>query len=166
MKLLYPKLYLNSVKEITIDILKQNKIEGLILDVDNTLIDYQKNMPEGIKSWVQTLKQKGIKLCILSNTNDKIKVQKVAEELKIPYIYFAKKPFKKGFKKAKEKLELETKKIAVVGDQILTDVLGANRSNMFSILVKPIAQKDIWITKLKRPIEQRIIRKYQKKNHN
>ncbi len=57
---------------------------------------------------------------------------------------------------------MDEKYIASVGDQILTDVIGANRSNIFSILVKPIDKKDIWITKIKRPIENFIIQKYQK----
>lgn len=164
--LFYPKLYLNSVKEITIEILKKHHLQGLILDVDNTLIDYDKNMPEGINKWAQNLKEQGIKLCILSNTNHKEKVEKVANTLNIPYFYFAKKPLKGGFKKAKQELGLAEKNIGVVGDQILTDIIGANRNNMFPILVKPINEKDIFITKIKRPIEQKIIANYQKHSKN
>ncbi len=159
----YPKLYLNSVKEISLELLQQYNLKGLILDVDNTLIDYDKNMPEGVLEWVEQLKGAGIPLCIVSNTNQKEKVEKVAKKLDIPYIYFAKKPSKGGLKKAKEILKLENAQIGVVGDQILTDVIGANRSHMFSILVKPIDEKDIWITKIKRPIENKIIKSYQKK---
>lgn len=59
-------------------------------------------------------------------------------------------------------MELPSEQIAVVGDQIFTDVIGANRAKMFSILVKPINEKDIWVTKIKRPIENRIIQKYLK----
>ena len=59
-------------------------------------------------------------------------------------------------------LGLEACKIAVIGDQIFTDVIGANRSKMFSILVNPIAKKDIWVTRLKRPIEEFIIKSYVK----
>lgn len=160
--ILYPKLYLNSVKEISLSILKKYQLQGLILDVDNTLIDYDKNMPEGVKEWSSNLKQAGIKLCILSNTNHKEKAEAVAQTLNIPYIYFAQKPLKKGFKKAKQILNLEAEAIGVVGDQILTDIIGANRSKMFPILVKPINEKDIWITKIKRPLEEKIIKKYQK----
>ena len=58
---------------------------------------------------------------------------------------------------------LKIKNIAVIGDQIFTDVIGANRSQMFSILVKPINEKDIWVTKIKRPIENSIIKKYLEK---
>ena len=160
--ILYPKLYLNNVKEITTNILNKYNLKGLALDVDNTLIDYDKNLLEGAEKWAENLKSEGIKLCILSNSNHKNKVENVAKKLNIPYIYFAKKPLKKGFKKAKEMLNLEAKQIGVVGDQILTDVIGANKSNMFSILVKPINEKDIFITKIKRPIEQIIIKKYLK----
>ncbi len=164
--ILYPKLYLNNVKEITISILKKYDIKGLILDVDNTLIDYKKNMLEGLETWAKGLKENGIKIYILSNSNHKEKVQSIAEKFDAPYSYFASKPLKCGFKKAKKNLQLEPKNIAVVGDQILTDVLGANRCKMFSILVKPIDERDIFITKIKRPIEQKIIQKYLEKINN
>lgn len=61
-------------------------------------------------------------------------------------------------------MNLTNEAIAVVGDQIFTDVIGANRAKMFPILVKPINEKDIWITKFKRPIENKIIQRYLKKN--
>ena len=76
----------------------------------------------------------------------------------------AKKPLKSGFKKVAKKFELENKNIAAIGDQIFTDVVGANRCGMFSILVNPINKKDIWITKLKRPLEEKIIKLYVEKN--
>ena len=117
-------------------------------------------MLEGIQEWANQLKKANISLCIVSNSNNKEKVEKVAEKLDIPYIYFAKKPFKSGFIKAKKILNLNVEQIGVVGDQILTDVIGANRMGMFSILVKPIEEKDIWITRIKRPLENKIIKNY------
>lgn len=159
----YPKLYIKNVKEIKIEFLKENKIDGLILDVDNTLIDYYKNMPEGIEQWCKSLKNSGIKFCIASNSNKKEKVENVAKKLNIPYVFFAKKPLKTGLNKAKKIMGLENKNIAVVGDQIFTDVLGANRCKMFSILVDPIKEKDIFITIIKRPIENLIKNNYLKK---
>lgn len=159
----YPNGYFNSVKDVKIDYLKNNNIKGIILDVDNTLIDYYRNFPEGTKEWVQDLKKQGIKFCILSNSNKLDKVRFVANEIDVPYFYFGKKPLKFGFKKAKKKLNLDSKNIAAIGDQIMTDVIGANRCKMFSILVKPIKEKDIFITKLKRPIENFIIKNYLKK---
>lgn len=164
--ILYPKLYLNSVKEISLELLEQYQLKGLILDVDNTLIDYDKNMPEGIQEWIEKLKYAGISFCIVSNSNQKEKVEKVAKKLDIPYIYFAKKPCKGGLKRAKKILKLKNEQIGVVGDQILTDVVGANRMKMFSILVKPINEKDILITKIKRPFENKIIKNYLNKVQN
>ena len=157
---MYPKAYFNNIKDITIEFLQTHNIKGLLIDVDNTLIDYNKNILDGVKEWIDKMRDEGVKLCILSNTNNKLKVQNVSRYLDIPYIFFAMKPLKTGFKKGMKKLKLESKNIAVIGDQLLTDVLGANRSNMYSILVKPIHEKDIFITKLKRPLERKIMNKY------
>lgn len=160
--MLYPKEYLNSVKEISIALLKENNIKGIILDVDNTLINLDKVMPDGIKEWIQKMKEEKIQLCIVSNSNKEEKIKNVGNQLEIPYIYFAKKPLKSGFKKAKKILNLPEENIAVVGDQILTDIIGANRNKMFSILVKPIEEKDYLLTRIKRPIEKLIIKQYLK----
>ena len=159
----YPSLYLDSVKNINPTLLKKNNIKGLILDVDNTLIDYYRNLVEGAEKWCEELKNEGIKCIILSNSNKKRKVEEVAEKLNIDYIMFAKKPLKSGFKRALSKLELKPEEVAVVGDQLFTDVIGAKRMNMFSILVKQVGEKDIFITKLKRPIAKAIIKKYLEK---
>ncbi len=159
----YPSLYLDSVKNINPMLLKKNNIKGLILDVDNTLIDYYRNLVDGAEKWCEELKNEGIKCIILSNSNKKRKIEEVAEKLNIDYIMFAKKPLKSGFKRALSKLELKPEEVAVVGDQLFTDVIGAKRMNMFSILVKQVGEKDIFITKLKRPIENAIIKKYLEK---
>ncbi len=159
---LYPDLYLNNIKEITLQLLKENKIKGLILDVDNTLIDYDKNLLEGTKEWCDNLKQHNIKICILSNTNKVKKVERVAKILDLEYIYFAHKPNKKGFLNAQKLLGLELNEIATVGDQVFTDVLGGNKVGMFTILTKPIDKRDIIITRIKRPFEKIVIKKYLK----
>lgn len=163
--ILYPKLYLKSVTAITMDILQEHNIKGLILDVDNTLIDINKNMDPEVEEWVDCLKKQDIKFCIVSNTNKYEKVKSVANKLNIPFFYFAKKPFKKGFMQAKKEMGLNEKNIAAVGDQIMTDVIGANRCKMYSILVEPISKEDIFITKVKRPIEKFIINRYLAKTH-
>ncbi len=159
--ILYPKGYFNKVSEISIEYLKENNIKGLILDVDNTLIDYYRNISEKTINWANMLKQNGIKMYILSNSNKKDKVKEVARKLNIEnYSYFARKPLKSGFKKAKKILKLENNEIAVIGDQLFTDVLGANRVEMHSILVEPIEEKDIFVTLIKRPIENYIKHKF------
>ena len=92
---LYPKFYLKSVKKIDIDLLKKNSIKGLILDVDNTLIDIDKKLLDGAEEWCKNLRGQGVKICILSNTSHKEKAQSVAEKLEIPFIHFAKKTMQK-----------------------------------------------------------------------
>jgi hypothetical protein len=161
--ILYPKFYCDNVRDIKYEFLQKNNIKGIILDVDNTLIDYYRKFEEGTIEWVNDLKNQGIKFYIVSNSNKTDKVRFVAETLDIPYISFAKKPFKSGFMKAKKMMGLNAENIAAVGDQIMTDVIGSNRCKMFSILVKPIAEKDIFVTKIKRPIENKIIDNYLKK---
>lgn len=160
--MLYPKSYFKKVTDILPDFLNEKKIKGLILDVDNTLIDFDRNILKGIDDWYKKVKENDIKCIILSNSNKKDKIKMVADSIGIPYILFAKKPLKMGFIKAQKQLEIPNENIAVVGDQIFTDVIGANRCKMYSILVEPIAEKDIWITRLKRPFENMIIKKYLK----
>lgn len=112
--MLYPKEYLNSVKDISIEFLKKNNIKGLILDVDNTLISLDKKMPSGVSNWAKNLKEQGIKICILSNSNKIEKVESVAKIIEVPYIFFGKKPLKSGFLRAKDILKLDNENIAVV----------------------------------------------------
>ena len=158
--ILYPDAYLNKVEEITIEFLQKNKLKALILDIDNTLIDYNKNLSESVIKWAKDLKGQGTKLYILSNTNNKEKVEKVSKVLDIPYLNLAKKPFKKGFLKVQKILKEKEENIGVVGDQIFTDVIGGNRCNMYTILVEPIDKKDYWYTAWKRPLENKIKNKY------
>jgi len=161
--LVYPNFYCDNVRDVKLEFLNKNNIKGIILDVDNTLIDFYRKFEDGTIEWVEELKKAGIKFCIVSNSNKLDKVSYVAQKLDIPYFHFAKKPFKSGFLKAKEKMGLSAENIAAIGDQIMTDVIGSNRCKMFSILVKPIKEQDILITRLKRPIENKIIENYLKK---
>ncbi len=162
-EIFYPKKHINNVLDIEYDFLQGKGIEALLLDIDNTLIDYDNNLLEGLENWIENLKKKNIKFCILSNTNKKQKAENLSKKFDIPYVFFATKPLKRGFNKAKEILKIQDNtKIAVVGDQIMTDVLGANRCKMYSILVTPIKNKDIFVTKINRVIEKKILKKYYK----
>ena len=160
---IYPRLYCKNILEVTPEFLKENNIKALILDVDNTLLDFDLNIIDGLENWGKTMKENGIKCIILSNSNKETKVKMVADLLGIEYIKFAMKPLKRGFKMAQKKLEIPNENIAAIGDQIFTDVIGANRMKMFSILVKPLAEKDLWMTRFKRPIEELVIKNYLKK---
>ena len=162
--LLYPDFYCKNIKDVDIEKLKENNITGIILDVDNTLIDLDRKLLEGAEEWCNNLKEQNIKFCILSNSNKKEKVKKVAKLLDIPYIYFGTKPLKRGFKRASEKLNIDFEHLAIIGDQIFTDIIGGNRCKMFTILVKPISDREIFITAMKRGIENKILDRYKKKN--
>ncbi len=157
---IYPKAHFEKVEQITIEFLQKNKIKALILDVDNTLIDYKRKLEESVITWSKEMKGQGIKLYILSNTNHKEKIEEVGKKLEIPYRNLAKKPLKSGFSKVQKKLGEKPENIGVVGDQIFTDILGGNRCHMFTILVEPINEKDFWYTAWKRPIENKIKKKY------
>ena len=69
----YPKAYFDKIEKITIEFIQKNHLKALILDMDNTLINYKKEMPENIEKWAKDLKAQGTKLYILSNTNKKTK---------------------------------------------------------------------------------------------
>ena len=91
-----------------------------------------------------------------------IVIKKVAEKLDIPYKYFGMKPLKRGFLKIQKELQLPPENIAVVGDQIFTDIIGGNRCKMKTILIDSLEKKDFWYTAWKRPIEDNIKRKIAK----
>ena len=116
-----------------------------------------------IEKWAKELKGQGVKLYILSNTNDKEKIENIVKKIDIPYQHFAMKPLKRGFKKAQKELGEKSENIAIVGDQIFTDVIGGKRCNMYAILVEPIQEKDFWYTAWKRPIENKIKNKIKSK---
>lgn len=157
----YPKKIYKNVLEIKYNFLKENDIKAIFLDIDNTIIDFDNKILEGLEEWINILKKENIKFCIVSNTNKKEKAKKMSELLNIPFVYFATKPLKRGFYKAKKKINVtDNKSIAVVGDQIMTDVFGANRCKMYSILVEPIKNKDIFVTRFNRIIEKKILKKY------
>lgn len=158
--LLTPNMQVRKITDITIEMLKDNNIKGMILDVDNTLIDLDRVPLEGIKEWIDNMKNEGIKFCIASNSLKKDKIEKVAKMLDIPYVHFSAKPTKIGLKKAKQILGIEdSKNIAEVGDQLFTDVLGTNRMKMFSILTEPLCEEKVKINNLKRKLEKRVLRR-------
>ena len=162
MKNLKPDLIYKGVQYINLTELKSRGIKGILLDIDNTLIDYTKHLSNEVIEWVKEAKNQGFKLCILSNSNKLEKITKVADKLNLEYISFAKKPSKAGFLKAAKQLKLENSEIAMVGDQVFTDVLGANKVKMLSIYVEPINSKEYWYTKWKRPIESVILKHFEK----
>ena len=164
-KKFYPKKIFKNLLQIDINFLRQNNIKAIFLDIDNTIMDYDGNIIEGLENWVENLKDYGIKFCIVSNTSKKEKAERVSNLLKIPFINLSTKPLRRGLKKAKKIIKIyDDSVIAVVGDQVMTDVWGANRCKMFSILVEPIKDKDILVTRFNRIFERIILKEYYKNN--
>ncbi|MBR2283228.1 MAG: YqeG family HAD IIIA-type phosphatase [Ruminococcus sp.] len=148
---------------ITPGFLKKHGIRGLILDIDNTLTLHDEPVPaEGIAAWVNRLRRNGIKLVIVSN-NKPERVQPFADSLGIECICGCTKPLRKGYTAALELLELSPGETAAVGDQLFTDIWGANFSGITSIFVDPMAQEPETerFIRLKRVLEKPFLpRKY------
>lgn len=141
------------ITDIEISFLKKNNIKGLILDVDNTLTTHDNPTPaEGVIEWIENMKQNGIKLMIVSN-NHPPRVKPFADLLGIDFVCEGKKPLSKGFKQASEKMNLPFEEIGAVGDQIYTDILGANFSGIKSLYVSPIEHEKTAFFKFKRKME-------------
>lgn len=159
----FPDRYINRITDIDSEFFKEEDIKGVIIDIDNTVIDVKKNLIDGLIEWNKELKDNEIEVVILSNTVDRPKVAKIANLLNIEYFIFGRKPNIGGFLKAKKHLGLPVENIAVIGDQIFTDVLGANRMGMLSILVNPLQEKnDYFLMRWRRPIEEAVLAKYLK----
>ena len=160
MSKLRPNAYYDGICSVDTNFLKTINIKGLIIDIDNTLIDKKRVLSDDIAKWVKNAKEQGFKLCLLSNSNKKDKVEPVSKKLGVDYVDFAKKPSQKGYLRALQKLGLPANSVAMIGDQLFTDVLGANLVGIFSIYVKPISKEDYWYTAWKRPIEAYLLKHY------
>ena len=136
--ILYPNKYFEKITDISIDFLKNNNINALILDVDNTLIDIDKKMIDKLEEWVDKMKENNIKLYVLSNSNKLKKVKQVSDKLKIEYSHFGMKPLKRGFKKACTILAVEPERVLVIGDGLFLDIYGGKRNNMKTALIKNV----------------------------
>lgn len=154
-----PGEFAESVVDIDCSALKLKGYDSLMLDLDNTLLPWKSSIvPDQVKDWVVKAKECGMKLVIVSNTHNPKRLEKVSCELNIPSIAHALKPGKSGFLKAAGLIGSDLSRTVVVGDQILTDVFGGNRSGMRTILVKPMHSYEFIGTKISRMVERAILR--------
>lgn len=161
MKFLYPDFYYKSVNEIPFAKLKEMGIKALIFDIDNTLTMHgERGNIENIK-FFDFLKKEGFKCLVMSN-NKKERVEEFATYVDVSYIYDAKKPLKKSYLKALDILKVHKKEVIFIGDQLFTDVLGANLFGIKSILVSPISEKEEIQIVFKRSLEKIILKFYKK----
>ncbi len=163
MALFVPDIMITSVTDITADFLRSYGIKGLVLDVDNTLTTHGNPTPApGVLEWLDGMKQAGFQLTIVSN-NTHQRVEPFANMLGLSFISMGCKPLTFGMTKACKRFGCRPKEIAVVGDQIFTDILGGNLKGMLTILVTPLAPEHGRFFQLKRRLEGPFIRKYQKR---
>ncbi len=159
----YPDVVVDNFVEITPEFLEKKRVQALLIDIDNTLVDYQTKEPtEEVISWVDNLKNNGIKICIFSNAS-KERVEVFSKDLGVPAIHRAGKPSIKRFIKALELIKAQPYQSAMVGDQIFTDIYGGKRSSMLSIWVRPITKKEIFHVKLKRIAEKLVLWNFKEK---
>ena len=155
-----PTYVKKSVIEITLQFLKDNKIKGLILDLDNTLTTHNNPKPaEKVSEWIEELTSAGVKMMIVSN-NKAERVIPFAKELGLDYVPNGRKPLTYGFRRAKDLMGLSFSEIAIVGDQIFTDILGANLARVKTIYVHPIELEAGVFFRFKRFMEKPFIRKF------
>lgn len=160
MSVFTPKLCLDKVTDITPKLLREKGIKGIVLDVDNTLtLHGSQEVKKEVTDWLEQMKAQGFLLTIVSNNYEK-RVKPFAQRLGLEYVSFGCKPMTKGFTQACKKFSLKKEEIAVVGDQIYTDIVGGNLKGMFTILVEPFQLETGWTFRLKRNLEKIHIRKY------
>lgn len=152
----YPKELVESAYEIPYESLYENGIRGVIFDIDNTLVPHGAPADERALSLFARFHQMGMKTCLLSN-NKEPRVASFAAQVDSPYIYRGGKPSVKGYQKAIELMETSEAAAIFVGDQLFTDVYGANRAGIYSYLVKPINPKEEIQIVFKRFLEKPVL---------
>lgn len=158
-KAIYPDEYLDSTYEIDFEQLYEDGYRGIIFDIDNTLVPHGAPADERSKKLLNYLRDRGFKIVLLSN-NSRARVEMFNEDLHLDYIPMGAKPFLKNYKKAMQMMGTTKENTFFVGDQLFTDVWGAKRLGIRSILVKPINAKEEIQIVLKRKLENIVMKEY------
>ncbi|MGB9814080.1 MAG: YqeG family HAD IIIA-type phosphatase [Thermovenabulum sp.] len=161
---LMPDIFIKDIYELDFEILKEKNIKGILIDLDNTLLPWNSsNIDEKLTQWLLNAKQMGFKFCIISN-NRASRIKECAKKLGIPAVEgIAFKPAKGVFIKGMKILGTSREETAVIGDQLFTDILGAKRMGLFAILVRPLAEKELFFTKFMRRLESRVLERFYRK---
>ena len=153
-----PSEFVKSVFDISPERLIEKGIRGIITDLDNTLVEWDRpDATPKLVNWLKSMKDAGIQVTIVSNNNE-LRVKSFADPLGIPFIYKARKPMGKAFIKALNTMDVKREEVVVIGDQLLTDVVGGNRIKLHTILVLPVAKSDGFFTRFNRLVERRIFK--------
>lgn len=152
----YPKEYVDSTYVIDFDSFAKKGYKGVIFDIDNTLVMHDAPADEKAKKLFAHLKDLGMNACLLSN-NKEPRVSMFNSEIHVNAIHKGGKPSPKGYRKAMELMGTNEETTLFVGDQLFTDVWGANLTGIYSILVKPIDPKEEIQIVLKRYLEKIVL---------
>lgn len=142
---LLPGILTDSLTDLTPEILQSKGVRLLMLDFDNTIVPYTTDVPtKEMEDWIRAMQASPVRLCIVSNSHkDRVKVFCQARSLDC--ITYARKPFPKGIRECLQTYGIPASQAALVGDQIYTDVLGANGCGVLPILVKAIDNHNFWL---------------------
>ncbi len=158
--LLAPWLLVGAVWEIDLDALWAEGVRGLILDLDNTLVDWNGSYlrPE-VRRWLGAAHEKGMQGCLVSNSAGGRRIREVGAELGLSVVTRAWKPFPVAFRRAMMVMGTAASSTCAIGDQVFTDILGANWLGIRTILVAPLSPRELphtrFIRTLERPLRRR-----------
>lgn len=153
---LLPKQILERLTDITPPLLSESGVRALFLDFDNTIVPYTTDEPaRDVLDWLSRMREAGIFLCVVSNSR-KPRVVRFCETYALPCVTHSRKPFQKGIRTALARYGFQPGETALVGDQIFTDVLGANCGGLRSILIRPLRLHNIWL-RLRHLLEKPVI---------
>lgn len=156
--MLGPDRFAARLYEVPHEELEAAGIRGLIVDLDNTLLGFRETeLGQDHIAWVARAHDRGMRIIMLSN-NQTERVTSLAAQLNVECIPNALKPLPFGFLRAKRRLAMDRHAIAVVGDQLFTDVLGGKLCGLYTILTEPIEAKDFAVTKFFRFFERIMLR--------
>ncbi len=162
LELFYPDEYLESTYEIDFESFYQKGYRGVLFDIDNTLVPHGAPADDRAKALFARLKDIGFQCCLLSN-NQRPRVEMFNEDIRVYFIENAHKPSVKSYRRGMELMGTDRASTLFVGDQLFTDVFGARRAGLYSILVKPIHPKEEIQIVLKRYLEKIVLFFYMRK---
>lgn len=163
--LLKPHIKFKGITDIKPETLKKFDIKALLLDVDNTMSTHHGTiLTDGLLDWIKLMQESGIKLIVLSNSK-RWRIEPFAERIGLPFISLGCKPLPFGYLRGKKRLGVKSKEVAIVGDQIFTDILGGRCVGIKTILLTPIKLEDGWSFKLRRYLEKGVYKLHKIKDY-
>ena len=157
-ELFLPDRWARSAYEIDYRSLYEEGIRGLIFDIDNTLVDPNAPANRRAKILFAKLREMGFQTVILSNNTGK-RAGAFAHEVGSPVVTKALKPFPHKYRAAMRVMGTDEETTAFIGDQIYTDIWGANNAKVLSILTDPLTQREEFWIRWKRRLEAPVRRK-------